>query len=170
MKHRHLLWFTPIILLPIVLLAEETPKPAPEVPYPSGYRTWRHITSAVLPTVKPGANPQKPAAPRGLMHHVYANELALEGYRTGSFPTGAVLIADWFVLEPRGPELIQGARSSVNVMVRDPRYSATGGWGFEDFDRDTTTTRNVGSNAVKMCFECHQRIKNREFVISDLKP
>jgi hypothetical protein len=153
------------------LAAEETAKPAPEVPYPDGYRDWKHIYGAVLP-VKEGVakTEQKLPAPHGLIHHVYANAKALEGYRTGHFPEGAVLVADWFVLEPAGPELVQGPRRSLNVMIRDARYSATGGWGFEDFARDSHTTRNVGGNAVKMCFECHRRAEGHEYVFSTLKP
>lgn len=157
------------------LLASETVTPdLPEVPYPDGYRNWRHVTSAVLPPKEGAAKSQpdeaKVAAPHGLMFNIYANEKALEGYGTGHFPEGAVLIADWFVLEPKGPELVQGPRKSINVMIRDARYTATGGWGFEDFDRDSRTTRNVKQNAVKACFECHTRAKDREFVFSVLKP
>jgi hypothetical protein len=153
------------------LLAGEISNPeTPEVPYPDGYRNWRHISSAVMPPKQGATNnhpeEEKIAAPHGLIHHIYANEKALEGYRTGHFPEGAVLIADWFVLEQKGPELVQGSRKSINVMVRDARYTATGGWGFEDFDKDSHTTRNVRQNAVKMCFECHSRVKDREYVFS----
>jgi len=116
------------------------------------------------------ANGEKPSAPHGLIHHVYANEQALEGYRTGHFPEGAVLVADWFWLEPQGPQLIQGPRKSINVMVRDARYTATGGWGFEDFDQDSHTKRNVGPNAVQMCYDCHTHAKEHDYVFTRLKP
>jgi hypothetical protein len=160
------------------LLASEnsnlTAPPAPEVPYPDGYRNWRHVSSAVQPPKQGAANSQpdwsKAAAPHGHIFNLYANEKALEGYRTGHFPEGAVLIADWFVLEQKGPGLRQGPRKSVNVMIRDARYTATGGWGFEDFAQDSHTIRNVGPNAVKACFECHSRAKEREGVFSELKP
>jgi hypothetical protein len=157
----------------VALIAQDTPTAPPPVPYPDGYRQWMHISSAVLPP-KPGAANSHPdelkvAAPHGLLHNLYANALALEGYRTGHFPEGAVLIADWFVLEARGPELIQGSRKSINVMIRDARYTETGGWGFEDFDGDSPTTRNVGANAVQSCFKCHQRAEAHEYVFSVLK-
>ena len=146
----------------------------PEVPYPDGYRQWQHVSSVVLPLPKDAAEkfPKEKiaAAPHGLIFNIYANAAAQEGYRTGHFPDGAVLIADWFILEERGPSLIQGPRKSINVMVRDARYTETGGWAFEDFDKDSHTTRNVGANAVKMCFECHNRAKDHEFVFSRLKP
>ena len=55
-------------------------------------------TSAVTPPEKGATNNHpddgKIVAPHGLIHHIYANEKALEGYRTGHFPEGAVLIAD----------------------------------------------------------------------------
>jgi hypothetical protein len=149
--------------------------PAPDVPYPDGYRRWMHITSVVNPAKKDEAGTPSDAAktstPHGLIHHLYANELALEGYRTGHFPEGAVLIADWFALEEARSGLVQGTRQSVDVMIRDVRYSATGGWGFEKFDQDSHTKRKVSSNAVKSCFECHQHAgAEREFVFSTLKP
>lgn len=171
----------PWLLLPAgaffvsVSLAAETAAPAaPDVPYPDGFRQWTHVTSVVLPpknVATPPANP--PAtnpAPHGLIFNIYANEKAVEGYRSGHFPEGAVLIADWFILEEKGPSLVQGPRKSVNVMVRDARYAATGGWGFEDFAHDSHTTRNVGQNAVKACFECHGRAKDHEYVFSTLRP
>ena len=162
-----------LALTAIALLAQDTPTPLSPVPYPEGYRTWTHISSAVLPRkpVATGstADESPSAAPHGLLHNLYANDLALEGYRTGHFPEGAILIADWFVLEPRGPELIQGRRKSINVMIRDARYTETGGWGFEDFEGDSPTTRNVGPNAVQACFSCHQRANDREYVFSVLK-
>ena len=110
------------------------------------------------------------AAPHGLIHHLYANEKALEGYRTGHFPEGSVLIADWFVLEPKRADLVEGSRKSVNVMIRDARYTTTGGWGFEDFAQDSHEKRNVGPAAVQSCFDCHSRAKDHDYVFSVLKP
>lgn len=174
MNRRLLLLFASSTFAAIAFATAEMAETMPEVPYPDGYRTWRHVCSAILPpkpTPAASESPQKkPAAPHGLIHHVYANEQALEGYRTGHFPEGAVLIADWFILEPRGPEFIQGPRKSINVMVRDARYAATGGWGFEDFDQDSRTKRNVGANAAQMCYDCHRRAQDREHVFSQLKP
>jgi len=162
------------VSLGAALLATETAPPAPEVPFPDGYRAWQHVSSGVLkPNGNPAATTPKEgelAAPPGLMSHIYANEKAVEGYRSGHFPEGAMLVVDWFVLEERGPQLRQGPRKSVNVMVRDARYAETGGWGFEDFDRDSRTVRNVGPKAGPMCFQCHTRVKEQEYVFSALKP
>jgi hypothetical protein len=167
--------FAPACLGLASLVAGELPRPyLPEVPYPDGFRDWKHVFSVVLQP-NPGAtgnhaDTRWAAAPLGLIHNVYANGKALEGYRTGHFPEGAVLIADWFVLEQSGAELIQGPRKSVNVMVRDARFTTTGGWGFEDFDKDSLTIRNVAQNAVKACFECHSSAKDHEYVFGVLRP
>jgi hypothetical protein len=161
-----------VLLLAGALIAQVVS--SPEVPYPDGYRQWRHITSGVLPPKQVEANsqpnPAEATAPHGMIHHIYANEKALEGYLTGHFPEGAVLIADWFVLEEKGGALRHGPRHSIDVMIRDARYTDTGGWGFEKFDKDSRTTRTVGPNAVQSCFACHTGAEDREFVFSVLKP
>ena len=52
----------------------------PRVPYPSEYRVWAVVTTKLV-------GPQsKFFAARGGFHHFYANDKALEGYRTGVFP------------------------------------------------------------------------------------
>jgi hypothetical protein len=176
MKRLPLLSASALVLSTVLFAQTAAPTtPAPEVPYPDGYRRWMHITSVVSPPKKDdaGAGPgeTKPLAPHGLIHHVYANELALEGYRTGHFPEGAVLIADWFVLDEVHGGLVPTTRQSVDVMVRDVRYTATGGWGFEKFDQDSHTKRKVSTNAVQSCFACHQRAgAERDFVFSTFKP
>ena len=61
-------------------------KNAPEVPYPLDFRSWRHVKSIVI-------GPEHKSFPtRGGIHHYYANEQALEGYRTGAFPNGSVIV------------------------------------------------------------------------------
>ena len=104
------------------------------------------------------------------MLHVYANDQALEGYRSGHFPEGAVLVADWFFLEEKGVGLAPATRKSINVMIRDARFANTGGWGFEDFDRDSHTKRNVKVNSLTACYACHNHAKDNEYVFSALKP
>ena len=175
MKIRALFFAITVALSTILFAQTAAPtSPAPEVLYPDGYRRWMHVTSVVSPAKKNAmgapADEAKAPAPHGLVHHLYANELALEGYRTGHFPEGAVLIADWFALEEARSGLVQGARQSLDVMIRDNRYEATGGWGFEKFDQDSHTKRKVSTNAVTSCFKCHQHAGvEREFVFSTLK-
>jgi hypothetical protein len=176
MKFRTLLSGSALALSTLLLAQSVAPvSPAPEVPYPDDFRRWMHITSVVTPAKKSeggtSSDKARDSAPHGLIHHLYSNELALEGYRTGHFPAGAVLIADWFALEESRSGLVQGARQSVDVMIRDVRYASTGGWGFTKFDQDSHTIRKVdASAAAQSCFKCHEHAgADREFVFSALK-
>lgn len=60
----------------------------PDVPYPTGYRDWHHVKSMVIKEGHPLF------ASFGGIHHLYANRLAMEGYRAGQFPDGAVIVFD----------------------------------------------------------------------------
>lgn len=136
----------------------------PLVPFPDGYRAWRHLGSVVNePNDK-----NRTTAPHGTIHHLYANELALEGLRTGKLSEGAVFVAEWFLLKEKYPGgLDEGARHRVDVMVRDARFAETGGWGFDQFAGDSRTVRNVAPGAApKQCFECHKKVEARSYVFS----
>ena len=56
------------------------------VPFPDGYRFWNHVKSMVLQEGHPLYDSF------GGIHHIYANEEALTGYREGTFPDGAILV------------------------------------------------------------------------------
>jgi hypothetical protein len=134
------------------------------IPYPSGYRQWAHVKSTLV-----GPESQGFKANGGL-HHFYANEKALEGYRTGKFPDGSILIDD--LLEAQAGKTqgitVEGARKRLAVMVKnDKRYASTGGWGFEVFKADSQAG-SLGADARNACFECHQTAP-RELVFSELR-
>jgi len=59
-----------------------------EVSWPEGWRGWHHVKSMVIEDGHPLF------AAFGGIHHLYANEQALEGYRAGTFPDGAVIAFD----------------------------------------------------------------------------
>ena len=139
--------------------------PAAEVPYPTNYRAWTHVKSMVI---EPG---HALHASFGGIHHLYANPQAIEGYRTGRFPDGAIIVFDLLEANPADHAVTEGARKVVGVMRRDSRlYSTTGGWGFEGFAGDSKTQRVVGSNAAKACFACHQAQSAHGFVFSSYRP
>lgn len=147
-----------------VLAAEPAPVPAP-VPYPEGYRSWTHVKSMVIQEGHPLH------ASFGGIHHLYANERALEGYRTGRFPDGAVIVFDLLEATADANAITEGRRKVVGVMHRDAeRYAATGGWGFEGFAGDGTTERVVGDQAATACFACHQAQAGDDFVFSEYRP
>lgn len=137
------------------------------VPYPAGYRQWVHVKTALV-------GPKSPFfASSGGIHHLYANDKALEGYRTGRFPDGSVVVADF--LETQEPAALpgitaEGARRRVDVMVKDSqRYAATAGWGFESFRGDSQTERTVTREVAAQCFACHASQKERDYVFSTFR-
>lgn len=135
------------------------------VPYPKGYRQWQHVKSMVI---EPGHSLYEAF---GGIHHLYANAKAMEGYRSGKFPDGAVIVFDLLEAKSGDKAVTEGKRKVVGVMLRDARrYAATGGWGFEGFAGDSDTQRAVGDKAATACFTCHEAQKQRDFVFSNYRP
>lgn len=153
-----------IALVPLLAAATLAAAP-PEVPYPTNYRGWTHVKSMVI---EPG---HALHAAFGGIHHLYANEQALQGYRSGRFPDGAVIVFDLLEAHAADHAVTEGRRKVVGVMHRDARkYAATGGWGFEGFAGDSATQRVVGGNAATACYGCHTAQRDREFVFSSWRP
>lgn len=133
------------------------------VPYPDGYRAWHHVKSMVILPGHPLEDPFEG------IHHIYANDKALEGLGQNRYEDGAVLVFD--LLESvRGEHAVEeGDRKLVGVMVHDARrYSSTGNWGFEGFagnSRSERLTRDGGQS----CFACHASQKDRQYVFTRLR-
>jgi hypothetical protein len=133
-----------------------------EVAYPANYRSWTHVKSMVIETGHPLH------ASFGGIHHLYANEKAIEGYRTDKFPDGAVIAFDLLEANAKDHAITEGARKVLGVMQRDSvRFAATGGWGFEGFAGGDPDKRVVGANAAAACFACHRAQQSRGFVFSE---
>ncbi|MGZ7064118.1 MAG: cytochrome P460 family protein, partial [Candidatus Angelobacter sp.] len=79
--------------------------------------------------------PQSAAfATEGGIHHIYANEKALEGYDTGKFPAGSVIVYDLLETKEIVGNTIEGPTRRVDVMVKQSDvYRTTGGWKFMSF-------------------------------------
>jgi cytochrome P460 len=138
----------------------------PAVPFPKGWREWTHVKSNLI---GPKSELYKNI---GGYQHIYANKIAMEGYRTGTFSEGSILIYDF--LEGRELEngsTAEGPRRFTSVMVKDTkRYAATGGWGFEEFRGDSETDRMIGAKAAKQCFACHAaERKDNDYVFSQYR-
>jgi hypothetical protein len=115
--------------------------------------------------------PKSPAYEKiGGIQHIYANEKGMEGYRTGRFPEGSILVYDFLKTEDDAyseGRTNEGARRFTSVMVKDSkRYAATGGWGFEEFRGDSQTDRMIGAEAPTKCYACHTSQKDRDYVFS----
>jgi hypothetical protein len=136
----------------------------PTVPYPAGYRDWHHVKSMVI-------NEGHPLfASFGGIHHLYANDKAMKGYRGKIFPDGSVIIFDLLEAVHDGNAVTEGARKVVGVMHKDSKkFKATGGWGFEGFGGGDRAKRVVGNNVASACFACHQPQKAQDYTFSRLR-
>jgi hypothetical protein len=139
----------------------------PPVPYPDGFRSWTHVKSLIV-------GPEHASfTKRGGIHHYYANEKAVAGYRTGSFPDGSIIVDEAvFTKDGDGPFkglVFEGERRFLDVMVKDSgRYGGIGGWGYEHFDRDDTTGHLSGSDQAT-CSACHAKAPT-DHVFSRIRP
>jgi hypothetical protein len=139
--------------------------PPSGVAYPANYREWTHVKSMVIEAGHPLHGTF------GGIHHLYGNDAAMKGYRTGKFPDGAVIVFDLLEAVSADHTVTEGGRKVVGVMQRDSlKFAATGGWGFEGFAGDSETQRVVGSDAATACFACHQAKRAQEFVFSSYRP
>ncbi len=155
-----------IATLAVLMAASTTTATASdnEVPYPDGYRDWHHVKSMVIEEGHPlyGAF--------GGIHHIYANDKALEGYRSERFPDGSVITFDLLEASSANNAVSEGPRKVLGVMHKDDEvYAATGGWGFEGFGGGDRNNRVVGSDAATACFACHQPQAHQDFTFSQLR-
>ena len=133
----------------------------PEVPYPTGYRDWHHVKSMVIEK----GHPLFEAF--GGIHHIYANKKALQGYKSGRFPDGAVIVFDLLDAPRADNALVEGERKVVGVMQKHAKqFATTGGWGFEGFGGGDKAKRVAGDNAATACFACHAPQKDHDYVFS----
>jgi len=131
--------------------------------YPAGFREWLHVKSAIITGAHPAARTEAG------IHHIYANAKAVEGYRTGHFRDGSIVVFELVELDDKPGLLLEGARRRVDVMVKDAgRFAATGGWGFSRFSGDSQTGGTI-TDAAKACFECHSSQKEHDFVFSKIR-
>ena len=138
-------------------------QPPASVPYPTEYRSW-----AVVKTSLVGPQAQNFAS-RGGFHHFYANDQAMEGYRTGRFPEGSIIVDEGVIAEETQGTTVEKGRRSLDVMHKDAsRFQATGGWGYDHFDGDSQTS--VAAVEVRTaCFTCHSKRQDHDFVYSTFR-
>src|SRR5919204_4102650 len=81
-------------------------------PFPADFRKWAHVKSVLV-------GPQSSAfATEGGIHHIYANDKALEGYDSGIFPDGSVIVYDLLETKEVAGNTIEGQTRRVDVMVK----------------------------------------------------
>jgi len=167
-QHRFATSCAALLAALVLAVAVMSGQSAPSVPFPQGYRSWQHVKSIVI------GPEHKSFSRRGGIHHYYANEKATEGYKTGTFPNGSIIV-DEAVTAKNGEGdatgiLLEGARRFLDVMVKDDRlYKETGGWGFEHFEGDDPAGQ-LGVEQRGQCFQCHSKRKDRDLVFSVIRP
>ena len=153
-----------VAFLAVISVAYLWAEPDYSPEFPQGYRNWTHVMSYVI-------GPQSPAYERnGGLHNFYANEKALQGYRTGKFPDGSILIDERNRTEEKVGVMRTGDFLGVGVMIKDSqRYAETGGWGFEVFVGNNQTNGVLNAQSRMGCYNCHLGQKDQDFVFTKLR-
>ncbi len=132
--------------------------------YPQGFREWVHVKSALITSSHPAWKPE------GGLHHIYANGKAVEGYRTGEFPDGSVIVYELLETREKDGVISEGGRRRVDVMVRNARqYATTGGWHYERFLGNNNAKEAITDSDRATCLNCHARQKEHAFVFSRMR-
>jgi hypothetical protein len=140
------------------------PESPEKVSYPEGYRRWTHVRSGLT-------GPESPDyQTTGGIHHIYANDKAMEGYDGGHFPDGSIIVYDLLKVQMKDGVTTEGERRYVTVMHKDSgRFADTGGWGFEVFLKNSRSERAVWPNAKTKCYDCHVNRKDKDFVFGPFR-
>jgi hypothetical protein len=129
-----------------------------DVPYPEGYRMWTHVKTGLIGPLNPNFQST------GGYHHIYANTKAMQGFTSGYFPEGSVLVFDVIDAKEQNGNTTEGNRKHIDVMVKDSlQYTATGGWGYEEFGGDSHTNRLLTTTVRTQCFNCHAKMSDKVF-------
>jgi len=140
-------------------------------PYPEGYRHWTFLHSSMVPPTFAGFAKKPCVKPcTGGLFNFYANDKAMEGLRTGSYPDGAIIaeeLLEW--LELSGGRGGEGTRRMIGVVVKNShRYSSTGGWGYGTFEEGRKVD-TLDAKARAACFQCHAARKDQGYVYTEYR-
>ena len=84
----------------------------------------------------------------------------MEGYHTGRFPDGFVIVFDLLEVKAGGNAIAEGPRKILGVMQRDgSEFAETGGWGSRASRRATPTG---APSATRLTHLCHP---SRQFIV-----
>jgi len=149
----------------VIVLALAAAEKNSEVPFPDGYRSWQHVKSVVI-----GPEHKSFATEGGKIFHFYANPQAVEGYHSGKFPNGSILVLE--TLRTKAGEgdskgiLTEGERSALDVMMKDDSlFQESAGWGFETFD---SKNARLAEKDRAQCYACHSMQKDHDLVFTTL--
>lgn len=134
-----------------------------DVDYPSAFRSWQHVKTGII---QPGHALEKSF---GGIHHIYANEKAMQGLTGERYEEGAVLVFDLLDYNNSDYTIVEGARKRIDVMQYDIQlFADTGGWGYSSFLGDSKTER-VEQDVATACYACHLSVKTTDYVFSQYR-
>jgi hypothetical protein len=134
------------------------------VQFPENFRRWVHVGTGV---VLPGVNPQL-MSEEG-MHHIFANQNAVDGYASGNFADGSMVVYELREAQQKNGIIFEGARKRVDVMIKDSSlYKDTGGWRFERFWGGNQAENAIHDSGAG-CFQCHSKANGHGFIFSQLR-
>lgn len=135
-----------------------------EVPFPSEYRTWASVKSVLI-------GPKSPAfATEAGIHHIYANHQAQQGYETGKFPDGSILVYELLDITEADGITTEGSLKRVDVMLKDSQqYKENGSWRFARFRSGSRADGSISEDQQTACFNCHTQRKDHDFVFSEFR-
>ena len=132
---------------------------------PAGYRDWRLVSVA------------HEAGSFNDIRAILGNDIAIKAYRAGQlpFPDGTIIARVAWNYVPseennkvfgKAQSFVAGAPTNVQLMVKDSKkYAATGGWGYAQFTHGKADAVDVGK-----CYECHEPVKDRDFIFTQYAP
>ena len=127
------------------------------------FRRWVHVGTGVI---LPGGT--LPESEQG-MHHIFANPKAVDGYASGEFRDGSIIVYELREAQQKNGVIFEGERRRVDVMIKDSSLEkSTGGWRFERF-WPNDPTQNAIHDSGASCFACHANAKAHGFVFSQLR-
>jgi hypothetical protein len=133
-------------------------------PFPKEFRKWAHVKSVLV-------GPQSAAfVSEGGIHHIYANEKALEGYETGKFPDGSMIVYDLLETKEVAGNIIEGPTRRVDVMVKQSElFRTTAGWRFMSFPGGNPTDGKLTVERQAACAACHAKRNDHDSVFSEFR-
>ena len=130
--------------------------------FPDNFRRWVHVSTGVI---LPGGS--LPESEQG-MHHIFANQKAVDGYSSGDFADGSIIVYELREAQQKNGVISEGDRRRVDVMIKDSSlYKDTGGWRFERF-MGNQQTQDAVTDSGASCFACHKGAQSHGFVFSQL--
>ncbi len=126
--------------------------------FPQGYKEWKHIKTMVI-------KPEHPMKAFHGIHHIYANEIAYSGYKTGTFKDGSVIVLDLLNYSDINATI---SETYAATMVKDrKKYQKTHGWGYEAFKGDSK--EKLVTDVYNMCVKCHISQEKSDYIFSKLR-